>query len=39
MAVGGKTYDEILSHYYPGTKLETFTAAQIEAVFDKAGNL
>ena len=39
MAVDGKTYDEILSHYYPGTTLETFTAAQIQAVFDKAGNL
>lgn len=39
MAVSGKTYTEILSHYYPGTKLETFTPEQINAIFDKAGNL
>lgn len=39
MAVNGKTYDEILMHYYPGTKLETFTQEQINAIFDKAGNL
>ena len=39
MAVSGKTYTEILSHYYQGTKLEVFTADQINAVFDKAGNL
>lgn len=39
MALTGKTYDEILSHYYPGTSLTTFSPEQIESVFDKAGNL
>ena len=39
MAVSGKTYTQILSHYYPGTKLEVFTADQLNAIFDKAGNL
>lgn len=39
MAVAGNKYDEILAHYYPGTKLETFTDAQMQAIFDKAGNL
>ena len=39
MAVAGSQYDEILYHYYPGTKLETLTDAQMQAVFDKAGNL
>lgn len=39
MALSGKTYIEILSHYYPGTNLETFSPEQINAVFDKAGNL
>ena len=39
MAVSGSTYAEILSHYYPGTKLQTYTAEQIKEVFDKAGNL
>ena len=39
MAVSGKTYGAILSHYYPGTKLEIFTADQMQALFDKAGNL
>lgn len=36
MAVAGKTYDEILCHYYSGTKLETYTQEQINAIFDKA---
>ena len=39
MAVTGRQYDEILSHYYPGTELQTFTKEQMKAVFDKAGNL
>lgn len=39
MAVSGKRYDEILLHYYPGTKLESLTSEQMKAVFDKAGNL
>ena len=39
MAVSGKTYTQILYHYYPGTKLETFTVEQLNTVFDKAGNL
>ena len=39
MAVTGKRYDEILNHYYPGTNLTTFTSAQMQAVFDKEGNL
>jgi len=39
MAVAGKTYKEILCHYYPGTKLEVLTADQLNAVFDKVGNL
>ena len=39
MAVAGKTYAEILAHYYPGTELETFSVEQLNAVFDKAGNL
>lgn len=39
MAVSGKTYDEILSHYYPGTALEKLTQEQLQAVFDKAGIL
>lgn len=39
MAVSGKAYDEILSHYYPGTVLKTYTQDQIDAIFDKADNL
>jgi len=39
MAVSGKTYPEILAHYYAGTELVTFTSEQMKAVFDKAGNL
>lgn len=39
MALSGKTYDEILAHYYSGTKLETYTQEQINAIFDKAENL
>lgn len=39
MAVAGSQYDEILYHYYSGTKLETLTDVQMQAIFDKAGNL
>lgn len=39
MAVLGKTFDEVLQHYYPGTTLVTFTENQMKAIFDKAGNL
>lgn len=39
MAVDGSKYDEILAHYYPGTRLQIFTTNQMNAVFDKAGNL
>lgn len=39
MAVSGKSYEEILAHYYVGTNLTTFTDEQMNAVFDKAGNL
>ena len=39
MALSGRSYSEILNHYYPGAKLVTLTEEQINAVFDKAGNL
>ena len=39
MAVSGYQFDEILKHYYPGAEIVTFTADQMNAVFDKAGNL
>lgn len=39
MAVSGMTYEQILSHYYPGTKLEAYTYDKIHTMFDKAGNL
>lgn len=39
MAVSGKSYEEILAHYYLGTNLATFTDEQMNAVFDKAGKL
>lgn len=39
MAVTGSKYDEILAYYYPGTELQIYTAEQMKAVFDKAGNL
>ena len=35
MAVEGKDYKEILSHYYVGTALEKYTEQQINAIFDK----
>lgn len=35
MAVAGSTYSEILMHYYPGTELVTFTAEQMQSIFDK----
>lgn len=35
MAVAGKDYKEILSHYYVGTSLEKYTPQQIDAIFDK----
>ena len=39
MAVSGKNYEEILMHYYPGTKLEQMSNEEMKAIFDKAGNL
>ena len=39
MAVQGKTYKEILSHYYPGTDLYPMTQEEMKGLFDKAGNL
>ena len=39
MAVQGKTYQEILAHYYPGTNLRHMTFGELKGVFDKAGNL
>ncbi len=39
MAVQGKTYQEILAHYYPGTNLHQMTLGGLKGVFDKAGNL
>ena len=36
MAVSGQNFEEILLHYFPGTKLEQFTNEQMNAVFDKA---
>lgn len=35
MAVEGKDYKQILSHYYRGTKLETCEQLHLNAVFDK----
>lgn len=35
MALEGKSCEEILTHYYQGTKLETYTTKQLQAVFDK----
>ena len=39
MAVSGKTYKEILMHYYQGAKLEQLSKEGMKAIFDKAGNL
>lgn len=39
MAVSGSTYDEILSYYYPGTQRVKLTDYEMNAIFDKAGNL
>lgn len=39
MAVQGKTYQEILAHYYPGTNLHQMTYEELKGVFDKVGNL
>ena len=39
MAVSGYQFDEILKHYYPGADIVIFTADEMNAVFDKAGNL
>lgn len=36
MAVEGKSYREILAHYYTGTTVETYTTQMINAMFDKA---
>lgn len=35
MAVAGKTYEQILSHYYTGTEIEKLTEEQLSAIFDK----
>lgn len=39
MAVNGSTYDEILLHYYQGTTLAYFSDKEVNALFDKEGNL
>ena len=39
MATQGKTYSEILAHYYPGTCLHTIDWEEYKGAFDKAGNL
>lgn len=39
MALVGNSYEEILAHYYPGTELTTLSKNQMQAIFDKAGNL
>lgn len=39
MALSGKNYEEILIHYYPGTRLEQLSKEDMKAIFDKAGNL
>ena len=39
MAVSGSTYEEILSYYYPGTQRVKLTDYEMNAIFDKAGNL
>lgn len=39
MALIGNTYEEILAHYYPGTELTTLSRNQMQAIFDKEGNL
>lgn len=38
MAVSGKSYEEILIHYYPGTRLEKISKDGMKAIFDKARN-
>ena len=39
MATAGKSYEEILKHYYSGAELETLAPDQIQAIFDKEENL
>ena len=35
MAIAGSTYKDILSYYYPGTKLVKMTVSEMNAIFDK----
>ena len=39
MAVSGRSYFDILMHYYPGTELVTLSPEQLQAIFDKVQNL
>lgn len=39
MALDGKSYDEILTHYYTGTQVAMITEEQLQAIFDKEENL
>ena len=39
MAQSGNSYEEILSHYYSGTKLIQLTQGELNTIFDKANKL
>ena len=39
MAVAGKSYTDILAHYYPGTQLVSYTPEEMASLFDKEDNL